>query len=391
MEITLGFSDSHLIATAIITVVKEINTNEFSFILNDELIISGIICNGIAANYQTTPTQPEYRALSKKILIKSDDYIRSIIIMYSGTLYSGTLEKNRICWCNIITPEMRSLSYYSAWCPQETSIPIVNDKVVMLNGEEYFVVKGSYNSSHKAWEYGGKGYDPFNIVAYRKDKMQVISNDFINIYFIDDKIKTQAEKAVAIYGEIIDFYNGNLFKRIEIPVLDFVCASPVISTGGGYFRKDFIWTPSLGDNDRETMYLFAHENAHRWCAGADVHSWEDWLNETTAEWATLLFFLNKNDNTSFDHIINSKLERHKRGLPAIKTADGSRPRGVHDTGTVLFYEMYKLYGVEAVKKAVRLFADLEHKNTDSFIQELYNANEDKIADFIKEALDFFPT
>ena len=376
MEISLEFLDETFTATATITPDSEINITEFSFILSDSLIISRVTCNGRKIDYEMLSTiTPPFRISSKNILVKCDDYIRNITIEYHGKATG---------WHNIITRDIKSLSYYSVWFPQDTSIPITHDKVIIPNGQDYFVVKGIYDKD--VWEYGGKGYDPFNIVAYRKERLKTISNPFMNIYFIDSNISEQAEKSVALYREILDFYNGNLFKQIKIPILDIACVSPAITTGGvGYRRKDFMWCTSLGNNDNEIAWLNAHETAHIWCTGADCGTWEDWLNETTAEWASLLFAIHKNDSELFDYILKPKLKKANL-LPPIKTEDGSRPDGVHIKGTVLFYEMYKLFGVDAVRKAVRLFTDIEHKTTASFVQSLYDMDESSIADFIKEGI-----
>jgi len=384
MEITLDFFDEAFTATAKIIPGTVTKTKEFSFILNDDLLISEIKCNEKTADYEaSSPIRPEFRPLSKKISIRNEENIQCIEIKYSGTI-SFSLE-NRSCWHNIITSDIKSLSWYSCWYPQELSIEIKHDKVIILNGQDYFLVKGRYDERGKAWEYGDRGYDPYNIVLYRKKALQTVSKPFMNIYFIDDSIEKQADKSVALYHEIIDFYNGNLFPQKDIPVLDVACASPAITVGGGYRRKDLMWCTSLGDNDQEIAWLNAHETAHIWCSGADSGSWEDWLNETTAEWASLLFALNKNDDLLFDFILKPKLEKYK-SLPAIRTSDGLRPEGVHDKGTVLFYEMYKLFGVETIAKTVRLFADLEHKNTFSLLQALYDINESDVADFIKNGI-----
>ena len=192
-------------------------------------------------------------------------------------------------------------------------------------------------------------------------------------------------QSIAIYKDIIDYFNGNLFNRIEIPILDIACASPAITVGGGYRRKDFMWCPVLGNNIHEITRLFAHETAHIWCTGANSGSWEDWLNETAAEWAVLLFALQKKDNELFDFIMKPKLGKFE-SLPPIKTIDNSRPEGVHDKGTVLFYEMYSLYGLDAIRKTIRLFTDLSDKTTASLVKKLYDMHENVIAGFIEESI-----
>jgi hypothetical protein len=127
-----------------------------------------------------------------------------------------------------------------------------------------------------------------------------------------------------------------------------------------------MYCTSLGENDTELVWLLAHETAHEWCCGADVSTWEDWLNETTAEWASLLYALDTHDDKLFRFILDPKMERI-HGYPPIKTADGSRPNGVHDKGTVLFYDIYQKHGKDLVTKMVRGFTDLKTKNTENFI------------------------
>jgi len=384
MKIELDFTNNAFTATATITPDKAINEKTFSFILNKDLVISKIKCNSEKVDYKKTEeVKPEFRPLSQRISIKNNDYIRNIEIEYSGTVAFSS--ENRVCWHNIITDNLKSLSWYSVWFPQETSITVNHDKVIIKNGRDYFVVKGIYDKSRNVWEYGGKVFDPFNIVMYRKETLKTISNSHMNIFFIDDKIYSQAKKAESIYKDIIDFYNGNLFSEKEIPALDIVCAFPAITSGGGYRRKDFMWCTELGDNDLEIAWLNAHETAHIWCTGADSETWEDWLNETTAEWACLLFAIHKDNKKLFDFILNPKLEKYN-SLPPIKTSDNSRPEGVHDKGTVLFYKMYQKFGEESLRLVVRMFTDLEVKNTASLLDVLRSNGHSEIADFIDSGL-----
>jgi len=384
MTIEVEFSDNAFVATADIILDEAINILSFSFILNNDLVISEIQSNGKPVSYEKiSEERPTFRPLSQKIVLHDNDTIRRIQIRYSGSVAFSP--EKRSCWHNIITRDIKSLSWYSVWYPQGTSIEIQHDKVKILNGSDYFCVKGHYDEALNVWEYGDEGYDPFNIMAYRKEVLQTVYNPSMNIYFVDDTIKRHAARSVEIYNEIVNFYNGNLFNRVNIPVLDVACASPAITTGGGYRRKDFMWCTSLGNNDLEIAWLNAHETAHKWCTGANSSSWEDWLNETTAEWASLLFALSRNDMALFDFILKPKLEKSS-SFPPIKTPDNSRPNGVHEKGTVLFYELYQKYGVEPVRSAVRIFTDLKIKNTAAFLDMLCNQGQNQIADFIKEGI-----
>jgi len=384
MLITLEFSEKEFKATAAITLDTSHNEGQFSFWINNELNISKITVNDKPVNYIISErNQPPFRPLVKKIDITNEEAIRRLTINYMGSV-AYSLE-NRSCWHNIITDDIKSLSWYSAWFPQDTSVEIIHDKVIVVSGDDYFIVKGCFDEVRNIWEYGGNGNDPFNIVAYRKSVLKVVSDRHMNIYFIDERIKEYAAEALSSYMNVLNFYNGNLFKKKEIPVLDVACASPAITTGGGYRRKDFMWCTTPGGSAEEIAWLSAHETAHIWCCGADSYTWEDWLNEATADWAALLFALDSRNSSLFNFILNPKLERYS-SLPPIKTVDGSRPDGVHEKGTVLFYKMYKKLGIEAVSKVIRLFTDLDIKTTSSLLDSLYTNNDNEIADFIQKGI-----
>lgn len=125
--------------------------------------------------------------------------------------------------------------------------------------------------------------------------------------------------------------------------------------------------------------------AHEWCSGSKYNSWEDWLNETTAEWSALLYALHIDNAALFDFIINKNLSLYD-SLPPIKTIDGSRPDGVHSKGTVLFYRIYLRYGAYVVRKLVQIFAALSEKTTSEFIHAVRKKVSLDVAAFIENGI-----
>ncbi|GHU77359.1 hypothetical protein FACS189461_5680 [Spirochaetia bacterium] len=242
--------------------------------------------------------------------------------------------------------------------------------MILEKDENYFVVKGAYDKDKKEWRYGGGEYDSYNMIIYKKDKLKVISNDYMNIYYVDPSVEKFFNKTEGIYKDILRFYNGNLFKRHELSILDIASVSPALTSGGGYRRKDLIFLANV-ENDLMFEWFLVYEAAHEWCEGVDTSTWEDWLNETTAEWASLLYALEYDKNDLFRFIIDQKLERvGNNSYPPIMTADGSRPDGVHDKGSVLFYDIYKKHGRAVLEKMVRAFTDLEIKITENYIKHI---------------------
>lgn len=342
---------------------------EISFILNSDLdILSVTDGEDVSVPYiKNGELIPVFRALSQKILVKRDEPFSEICIRYRGSVQFDEEKKQN--WHNAVTEDFVSLNWYSVWFPEDISVDIESDYVFVKNGHKWTVVKAEYDGINDVWVYGNKGFDPFNIVAYTKEKLSITENPFMKVFFIDESIEEAARGCADIYCEIINFYNNVLFERKDIPKLDVVCAYPYITSGGAYKRKDLMWCVSPGSDSLKQARLFAHETAHIWCCGADCSSWEDWLNETTAEWSALLFALYKKDDALFEEIIRPAVDSAP-GLPPIKTADGSRPDGVHEKGTALFYKVYKKYGYETMVRMLQCFDRLKNRNTEEFIAAL---------------------
>ncbi|MDR1030883.1 MAG: hypothetical protein LBL76_08425 [Treponema sp.] len=117
------------------------------------------------------------------------------------------------------------------------------------------------------------------------------------------------------------------------------------------------------------------EIAHTWCRGADAFIWEDWLNETTAEWTALLFQLNNGNMEVFNSVIEDKLQKYN-DLPSIKTNDGSRPNGI-----------YRQYGYETISKMLQLFDALADKTTENFIMSIRKELSPDIAKMIENGIE----
>lgn len=379
MKIDLKFMGTELYAIVAIC-VKEKGVKNFSFILSNSFIIEKVLCNNKKAVFKKTgETQPTFSVLSQNIQISSDDDICEIVIEYSGHI-SG--------WHNVITDELRALSSYSVWYPQESSVKMEFGKVNVHDCSDYLVVKGIYDENTKVWEYSGFGYDPYNIIAYKKSSLKSVSSQYLNVYCLDDNVKSVAKEMDVLYRDVLDYYNGELFDKRDILLLDIASLAPAYTRGGGaYKRKGLIVCDTLLNKSKnDLLYMLAHELAHEWCTGANSASWEDWLNETTAEWSALLYVISKNDMDLFHSMLKPKLEGYS-SLPAIKTVDGSRPEGVHDKGTVLFYEIYQKYGLEIVRKLVQLFVRLEMKTTAKFLEEIKSQISPDIALYIEKGIE----
>lgn len=371
MNIALRFEGEKLFAEAEISLDKSVS--EVSFILNGGLEISGISCNEkpvpitVEAEYE-----PLFCAKVKKYSVKCGTDFSGVKICYGGKI-SG--------WHNIITDNIIELNRYGVWFPCELSCD-VNISAEISGCGEYFLVKGEFDG--KLWHYSADEWD-MNIILYRKSVLKTVSGKHISIYYADNSLDGAAEFSRNVFEDVLDYYTNELFNKDYVKHTEMACLYPALTSGGAYKRDGLIVCISPGTDEKEAIGVNAHELAHEWCSGADVGSWEDWLNETTAEWSMLLYCLDRNKTEIFEAMTAEHLAKAPE-FPPIKAADGSRPEGVHTKGTALFYELYKAFGNETIKSIIRLFVDLDVKTTEKLFEKMGALGLNEAAGFIEKNL-----
>ena len=371
MNINIRFEGEKLFAEAEISLDKSVS--EVSFILNSGLEISGISCNEkpvpitVEAEYE-----PLFCAEVKKYSVKCGTDFSGVKICYGGKI-SG--------WHNIITDNIIELTRYGVWFPCELSCG-VNISAEISGCGEYFLVKGEFDG--KLWHYSADEWD-MNIILYRKSVLKTVSGKHISIYYADNSLDGAAEFSRNVFEDVLDYYTKELFNKDYVKHTEMACLYPALTSGGAYKRDGLIVCISPGIDEKEAIGVNAHELAHEWCSGADVGSWEDWLNETTAEWSMLLYCLDRNKTEIFEAMTAEHLAKAPE-FPPIKTADGSRPEGVHTKGTAVFYELYKAFGKETIKSVIRIFVDLDVKTTEKLLEKMGALGLNEAAEMLKAHL-----
>lgn len=386
MEIALYILEDRFAATAHIKCPYN-TKKQITFCLNNDLKISSVKTNGIPAAYKKIGERKSAFCSPAQIIeVRSQKPIHTCSIHYAGSVqFDAEKRKN---FNNIITKDLVSLSSYSVWYPQELPFFLLQNKVTLKNGAPWFVLKAKYDPKADTWQYKNPLYEPYNIIAYRKDKLHIVSNPYMCIYTLEGNKKDMLQDFSKVYERIVAYYSGKLFKKKKLRFLDVALTAPAIDVPrAAYGRRGLLWASNFGETPTDMISLWAHETAHNWCHGANVNSWEDWLNETTAEWAALLFALRTNDKKLFYSILTPHITHCATGLPAIRTPDGIRPEGVHDQGTLLFYKIYRETNLETMENVLRCFTSLKKKTTRNFLKKLKRSGCFSAAKTIEENLD----
>lgn len=355
-------------------------TSSFRFSLSTLLKIDCIKADSDIKWETVKEWQPQWQHKCNEILVTSENPVNEIAIDYHGNI-SG--------WCNLIEEKRIALSSYSAWYITKTSEQIKYN-FLLEDMEDYFVVNGRFDSQKKLWIYGDDEHDVGNIIALRDGHYHVSKTDNFSFYYLNEAEKVYADNYTHYYDEIIRYYTS-VFPTKNINKMDIVSLG-MENGGGAYFRKELVVIEKLRFNDdieaikRHTITLLAHELGHNWFLGANTSSWEDWLNETGAEWSALLFILSLPNNNLFEKQIDWPLKKYKE-TPPIRTPDSKRPDGVHWRGTILFYEIYKKYGKEVILDILQTLASLDKMTTENFLYELRVKMGNSIPDTIERGLN----
>jgi hypothetical protein len=127
-------------------------------------------------------------------------------------------------------------------------------------------------------------------------------------------------------------------KRKEVSLIE----SP-IQLGGGYSSRGLIVLGGLNDQkyvDHRQAYIryLSHEAAHLWWWAAETSSWEDWLNESFAEYSALLAVKEMFGQDPFEKMLAEKSKAMLGSSPiwGLERNDYSTKEKMQEIETVLY-------------------------------------------------------
>lgn len=263
-----------------------------------------------------------------------------------------------------------AFNLYSCWYPIsaddgfETYFPAT---IEIEANPKYTLVKGRRDESK--FFYTALDMD-YNIILM--EDPFIIEEENFRAYCMDESSSLKAEQYLSLAEGIAKYYKKLFGKEIqsESGKMDFVFLPEF--RGDAYVRKGLIVFGELIKDDFRFAKLLAHELGHIRFSGAALN-WEDWMNETFAEWSAILYLL---ENTNED--ITKIIQQHRGELienERIKPADLHRPEDVHSRGTVLLYDMvYEKFGKQGIIEIMKSFLEINTKDTESLLANLHLKN-----------------
>lgn len=346
----------------------------------DQIRVEGILCASIPFS------QDIQLSLAQSLALCSED---GPLCQLEPPVYSYRPPVQRVCfpgskgktqlrfgyhgpltgWAFSLDPALRSLNIQSAWQPFDCSIQIDRYLVQTPVTANSFVPFAQMNRGMWQLEtiFQDNGFDDVlasNFAVIDTSKCCFAQGQGIWACCISPKELPMIQAACQLDDQVLEFYHTQLYPPLEKP-RPFLLSFSSPNYTGGYFTPRGTVTTAMPQNLDNLILLLAHEGAHAWCTGAPM-DWQDWLNETTAEWSALLYLLSQGKTEFFAQTI----EKHRQGLTpgsVIRTPDGAPP-DVHQRGTILFYLLYQKYGQQALFHLLRIYQKLSlPKTTEKFL------------------------
>lgn len=333
------------------------------FLVHQSIIIRSIEAGEENLKYVITDfDELQFMPESKKITVFGKD-IHNFTINYEGRLAEL---KNKV---NSLKEDTVELNIYSSWYPVQLNLPEANYNISITGLEEFEVIHGTKNG--KSWKLNIKSSNDAYIIAFKNCIIKRINNENVNIDIYSNNLKGK-EIIDIIATQLEDIYNfyvklfGNINQTFE---LIFAIMNRVI--GGGYFRKNLIVIPINDRTEEEWIHFLAHELAHRWWTGASTITWEDWLNESIAEFSSWLYIEHKLGDTVYKDII-SEYENEVKQCPPIRNLERGNEYVYYSRfkGAQILSKLRKKFGNEYLINVLKLLLNLPERNTDDWIKEI---------------------
>lgn len=283
-----------------------------------------------------------------------------------------------------ISEKQVELGFYAPWhlihetmkpCHFDITVKSDNPECMWVGGTGFHFSSGKGHLKTMAPTIDGYmiGSSLFNeqVVTVKEETFET------SVYFIkpeDRPLATfLATSMKGIYDQLSKWFGCSEHTKMSIAILD-------RKDGGGYNRPGFIVLDREGihfetEEAIEKMYNFyysylAHEAGHLWWHKADVLTWEDWLNESFAEFSSYLA-IEEGYSKSISEGKLFKYREAKAKMPAILGLDRESEQAfatLYMKGPALLHDWMELVGRDAFLAFLKEVHLQQVKTTESFIK-----------------------
>jgi len=279
-----------------------------------------------------------------------------------------------------LPPEYSSLNgfetgLYSAWLPTELGLSDGGFSYkVTVNAPQGYQILGNgkvTQESDNKWLVSSTAlqFDVPLIVSNKLEKRTFKSGAGTVEINHFGKSKQEINKLVVDIGDILSLFTQQYGELQQSGSVQFVFVPR--SDGASFSRKGFAAITRSG-SELGKYATIAHEVGHFWWSGADVSSWEDWLNESFAEHASLTAINKKFGQDIFNKRIQlfAKQTKKARAIVGLDRNHDSATMILYRKGPALLEKLRAKMGDESYFAFLTELVVLDVKTTSGLLEQL---------------------
>ncbi len=363
------------------------------FYLNKNLNIDYFTVNQIKNfGIDNSKSDISYIPQSVKISFGSNQNFSQTDLIKVSFSYSGKLGFISKYSANVMNSDWVEMGLYYPWFPYNPQLRPFTYKLNLKIDPAYKIAGlGDIIQENGKWIITNQTPTNDLVICASRDVLKhetMISQTKLSIFHHDfnDTLLTKISKDIdQIMGHYYEWFGE---KKQDISIIQ-----SKRKKGGGYARIGGVF---LGGFKPEQYFLknegyhryFAHELAHLWWYKAPTTTWEDWLNESFAEYSALMIIREVFGEEAFDLRLNDKKMKLENS-PAIWNFNRSTSKYstllLYNKGPVLLSELENQLGKDDFIKLCRTILNQNVKTTKNFLEILKQFQGEEIAlDFEKK-------
>lgn len=356
-------------------IVDSDSLNTIEFKLHKNLLLSEFLINGeenyfIDSAFVPVRWQPD----AKRIVCNLNRFYHqgeSINFQFS---YEGKITSWPEWSANVIDTGWIEIGLYFPWYPNFYGEFTYNLKVSIDKDYNVFA-PGNSKKNENLYEFENKKPVGDFIVCASKD-LKIYESSFADSKAILVNSHLSKSTTDSIISDVTKTYQKymNWFGELDDMNMNIIISKR--TKGGGYARKGALYLGGMNDTSyqkNKSGYLryLSHEISHFWWNKAG-HNWEDWLNESFAEYSALMIIRELKGEEEF----KSRIEEKRSGineLPPIWNMDRNDPNAeklLYNKGTVLLKKLEDKIGKEDFIAICKDRLDLNLNTTEDFLNHL---------------------
>lgn len=392
-QVTIDPSKGHLTAQLTLTwCAAKQPLSVWNFYLYHSLSLKAITCN-IPIKYHHESSLADWSPFiheSRQLQVLPQGFIDPNQKIELTLCYEGYIDIVSKWEVNRISLEWVELGLYAPWYPLREDLPPSTFTIEVYLPPEYQIISGHVTKAHDHWVIQSviPNYDCTllaspNVMWLTAEASSLSSR----VYYTSVQHQAQAQLAAEFSQDIITFFN-ELIGTSGLAQQHIVFAPR--TKGGGYCRPGLIvMTPAQKPQPPKLFAYLAHETAHLWWYRADTGTWEDWLNESFAEYCALLALRQRFGAEAFQ----SKLSDYGvsiQNTPGIKGLARTHPQAhtvLYKKGPLLLHALAERVGLPAFKALLQEMHAQQIKTHHDFLQVLQHASGEETASWFDHSLE----